>query len=157
WVANVTPFTLKSGDQFRASPPPPLDSKEYTKAYDEARTMGARFNSARTTDQTNLALFWASNYMALWNRVARELAASQNLSIGDNARLMALMTFSMADAIITAWDSKVTYNFWRPLTAIRLGDTDGNPDTVGDPTWEPLINTPNYSDHTSGANNATAS
>jgi hypothetical protein len=157
WVANVTPFTLKSGDQFRSAPPPPLDSKEYTKAYDEAKAMGARFNSARTTDQTNLGLFWASNYMALWNRVARELAAAQNLSIGDNARLMALMTFSMADAIISSWDSKVTYVSWRPLTAIRLGNDDGNPDTVGDPTWEPLINTPNYPDQTSGANNATAS
>jgi hypothetical protein len=59
----------------------------------------------------------------------------------------------MADAAITAWDSKVAYNFWRPLTAIRLGNNDTNPDTEGDPTWEPLVNTPNYPDHTSGANN----
>jgi hypothetical protein len=145
--------TLKSGDQFRAAPPPPLNSNQYTKAYNEAKLMGARFNSGRTVDETNLALFWASNYPALWNRVVRDLAASENLSIGDNARLFALVTFSMADAAITAWDSKVAYNFWRPLTAIRLGNDDTNPDTVGDPTSEPLINTPNYSDHTSGANN----
>jgi hypothetical protein len=153
WVANVTPFTLKSGDQLRASPPPPLDSKQYTKAYNEAKLMGARFNSGRTNDQTNFALFWASNYTVLWNRVVRDLAASENLTIGDNARLCALVNLAMADAAITAWDSKVAYNFWRPLTAIRLGNNDTNPDTVGDPAWEPLINTPNYPDHTSGANN----
>ena len=154
WVANVTPFTLNSGDQFRAAPPPPLNSSEYTQAYNEAKLMGARVGSGRTPEETTFALFWAANYTALWNRVARELAASQNLNISDNSRLFALLTFSMADAIITAWDSKVAYNFWRPLTAIREGDYDTNPDTVGDPLWEPLINTPNYSDHTSGANNA---
>jgi hypothetical protein len=115
--------------------------------------MGARFNSGRTPDETNFALFWASNYTALWNKVARDIAASENLSIGNNARMFALMTLSMADAIITSWDSKVAYNFWRPLTAIRLGNDDTNPDTIGDPTWEPLVNTPNYPDHTSGANN----
>jgi hypothetical protein len=156
WVATVTPFTLKSGDQFRASPPPPLDSNQYTKAYNEVKAMGARFNSARTPDETNFALFFAANYTAMWNRAVRDIAADNNLSIGDNARLFALVTLSMADAIITSWDSKVTYNFWRPLTAIRLGNDDTNPDTVGDPTWEPLVNTPNYSDHTSGANNVSA-
>jgi len=154
WVANVTPFALRSGDQYRAAPPPPLDSNQYTRSYNEVKSMGARFNSGRTTDQTNLALFWASNYVAIWNRVARDLGNSENLSISDKSRLFALMTLSMADAIITSWDSKVTYTSWRPLTAIRLGDDDTNPDTVGDPTWEPLVNTPNYPDHTSGANNA---
>ena len=155
WVANVTPFVLKSGDQYRAAPPPPLDSNEYTKAYNEVKAMGARFNSGRTTDETHLALFWASNYLVVWNRVARDVAAAESLNSSDRSRLFALVTMSVADAAITAWDSKVAYNFWRPLTAIRLGNDDGNPDTVGDPTWEPLINTPNYPDHTSGANNAT--
>jgi hypothetical protein len=144
---------LKSGDQFRASPPPPLNSNQYTREYNEVKAMGARFNSARTVDQTNLALFWASNYTAHWNQVVRDVAATQNLSIGDNARLQALVNFAMADAAITSWDSKVAYNSWRPLTAIRLGNDDTNPDTVGDPTWEPLINTPNYPDQSSGANN----
>ena len=155
WVANVTPFALKSGDQLRATPPPPLDSKQYTTAYNEVKAMGARFNSARTDDQTKLALFWALNYPAVWNRVLRDIAASQNLSIGDNARLCALVNLAMADATITAWDTKRTYNFWRPLTAIRLGNEDTNPDTVEDPMWQPLVNTPNYPDHTSGANNIT--
>lgn len=156
WVAKVKPFALKSGDQYRATPPPPLDSKQYTNAFNEVKAMGARFDSARTTDQTNLAFFWASNFPALWNRVVRDLAASQNLSIGDHARLSALVNLAMADATITAWDTKVTYNFWRPLTAIRLANEDPNPDTVEDPTWQPLINTPNYSDYSSGANNISA-
>jgi hypothetical protein len=113
---------------------------------------GARFNSARTPEQTDLAIFWAANYPVLWNRVIREIAVAHVHNIGDSARLFALVNLSMADGIITAWDSKVAYNFWRPLTAIRLGDNDTNPFTIGDPDWEPLINTPNYSDYTSGAN-----
>ena len=156
WAAKVTPFALKSGDQFRASPPPPLTSGEYTKAYNEVKAMGARFNSERSGDQTNLAFFWASNYVNLWNMAVRDLATAEGLNISDNSRLCALVNFAMADAIITAWDSKVTYPSWRPLTAIRLGNDDTNPDTVGDPEWQPLINTPNYPDHTSGANNVTA-
>ena len=153
WVANVTPFALKSGDQFRAGPPPPLTSHNYTRDYNEVKAMGARFNSSRTDEQTDLALFWASNYVALWNRALRDIAEAQNLNIGDSARLFALVNLAMADAIITAWDSKVAHVFWRPLTAIRLGNNDTNPDTVGDSEWQPLINNPNYPDHTSGANN----
>ena len=156
WIAKVTPFALKSGDQFRASPPPRLDSHEYTEAYNEVKALGARFNSSRTAAQTQLANFWNTNYPVLWNRAARDLADSNGLSIGDNARLSALVNMSMADAAITAWDSKVTFVAWRPVTAIRSGDEDTNPDTEADPNWEPLINTPNYPDHTSGANNATA-
>ena len=153
WVANVTPFALKSGDQFRAGPPPPLTSHNYTRDYNEVKAMGARFNSSRTDEQTDLALFWASNYVALWNRALRDIAEAQNLNIGDSARLFALVDLAMADAIVTAWDSKVAHVFWRPLTAIRLGNDDTNPDTVGDSEWQPLINNPNYPDHTSGANN----
>ena len=153
WVANVTPFALKSGDQFRAGPPPPLTSHNYTRDYNEVKAMGARFNSSRTDEQTDLALFWATNYVALWNRALRDIAEAQNLNIGDSARLFALVNLAMADAIITAWDSKVAHVSWRPLTAIRLGNDDTNPDTVGDSEWQPLINNPNYPDHTSGANN----
>jgi hypothetical protein len=155
WLANVTPFTLKSGDQWRAKAPPALTSREYTRDYKEVKTMGARFDSGRTPEQTDLAIFWAANYMALWNRAARDLAAARVDNIGDSARLFALVNFSMADAIITAWDTKVAYIFWRPITAIRLGHSDTNPATIGDPDWQPLINTPNYPDYTSGANNVT--
>jgi hypothetical protein len=152
WVANVTPFTLNRGNQFRAKAPPALTSLEYTFNYYEIKLFGARFNSARTPEQTDLAIFWAANYPLLWNRVVREIAVAHVHNIGDSARLFALVSLSMADAIITSWDSKVAYNFWRPLTAIRLGDNDTNPFTIGDPNWEPLINTPNYPDYTSGAN-----
>src|SRR5262245_57684877 len=152
WLANVTPFTLNSGQQFRAKAQPALTSLEYTLNYYEIKLFGARFNSARTPEQTDLAIFWAANYPVLWNRVVRELAVAHVHNIGDSARLFALVSLSMADAIITSWDSKVAYNFWRPLTAIRLGNSDNNPFTIGDPDWEPLINTPNYSDYTSGAN-----
>jgi hypothetical protein len=152
WVANVTPFTLKSGDQWRAKAPPALTSLEYVLNYYEVKFFGARFNSARTPEQTDFAIFWAANYVALWNRVVRELAAAHVSNIGDSARLFALVSLSMADAIITSWNTKVAYNFWRPLTAIRLGNNDTNPVTIGDPDWQPLINTPNYPDYTSGAN-----
>ena len=155
WVANVTPFTMKSGDQFRAKAPPALTSLEYALNYYEVKLFGARFNSARTPEQTDFAIFWAANYAALWNRAVRDLAAAHLQNIGDSARLFALVNLSMADAIITAWDTKVAYIFWRPMTAIRLGDDDTNPWTIGDPDWQPLINTPNYPDYTSGANNVT--
>ena len=156
WLGNVTPFTLKSGDQFRAAPPPPLTSSEYTKAYNEVKAMGARFNSERTQQETDLALFWAANYVVVWNAVVRNLAAAHVDNIADSSRLFALVNLAMGDAIITAWDSKNAYVFWRPLTAIRLGDSDTNPDTEGNPMWQPLFNTPNYPDHSSGANNVSA-
>jgi hypothetical protein len=110
-------------------------------------------NSRKDTDI--FAEFWAANYVVLWNRVVRELAEAHVRNIGDSARLFALVSLSTADAQITSWDSKLAYNFWRPITAIRLGDDDTNPRTDGDPDWQPLINTPNYPDYTSGANNVT--
>jgi hypothetical protein len=155
WLATVTPFTLKSPSQFRPVPPPPLTSQRYATAYNEVKAMGARFNSARTMDQTNMALFFFLNYQVLWNRVARDIATAHQLSIDDSARLFALVNLAMGDAVITAWDTKLHFVFWRPLTAIQEGDNDGNPGTVGDPDWQPLINNPNYPDYTSGANNVT--
>jgi hypothetical protein len=155
WVATVTPFTLTSPSQFRAIPPPPLDSKRYATAFNEVKSLGARFNSTRTPDQTEIALFWSSNYAVLWNQALRDIVAAHALDIDDSARLLALANLAMADAAITAWDSKFHYVFWRPVTAIQEGDNDGNPETAGDPNWQPLINTPNYPDYTSGANNVT--
>src|SRR5262245_9858695 len=155
WLANVTPFTLKSGDQFRAKAPPALTSHEYTRDYNEVKAMGERFSIDRTPAQTDFAIFWAANYVVLWNSVVRELAEAHVRNIGDSARLFALVSLSAADAQITAWDTKVAYNFWRPITAIRLGDKDGNPRTIEDPDWQPLINNPNYPEYTSGANNVT--
>jgi hypothetical protein len=155
WLASVTPFTLTSPSQFRAPTPPSLTSKRYATAYNEVKALGARFNSARTPEQTDLALFWNSNYLVLWNHVLRDIAIVHLSSIDDSARLFALANLAMADAGITAWDTKFHYVFWRPLTAIQEGDNDGNPETAGDPDWQPLINNPNYPDYTSGANNVT--
>ena len=157
WLANVTPFALNSPSQFRAQENPALNSPEYTRAYEEVKLMGKSDSTVRTAAQTDLANFWNSNYVALWCSVTRNLAEANLDNEGDTARLFALVTMSMADAAITSWDSKITFVSWRPITAIREGDNDGNPKTVGDPTWSPLIVSPPYPDHTSGANNLTAS
>jgi hypothetical protein len=154
WLGAVPPFTLKSGDQFRADAPPPLSSQRYAENYNEVKALGARFNSARTSEQTQLAAFYTVNFFIVYTQTLRDAAAANTDNIGDNARLLALGTLAMADSLITAWDSKSEYVFWRPITAIREGENDRNVHTVGDPTWEPLINTPNYPEYTSGANNA---
>jgi hypothetical protein len=155
WLATVTPFTLTSPAQFRALPPPRLNSNRYTEAFNEVKTMGALFNSGRTFEQTDLGLFWFANYLVLWNDALRDIAAAHVHNIADSARLFALTNLAMTDAVITAWDTKFHYVFWRPVTAIQEGDHDGNSQTAGDPNWQPLINTPNYPDYTSGANNVT--
>jgi hypothetical protein len=154
WLGGVPPFTLESGDQFSAKAQPRLTSKRYAKDYNEVKTLGVRTNSTRTPEQEQLAYFYAGNNFILWNRMLREVAAANTNILGDNARLLALGTLAVADAFITCWADKSHYVFWRPITAIREGENDGNARTVGDPTWEPFLNTPNYPDYTSGANNA---
>lgn len=156
WLGNVRPFTLKSSSQFRAGPPPALNSPEYTRAYNEVKAMGKKTDSSRTTDETDLAHFWNLGYPVVMPRIVRSIAEAHVNNISDSSRLFALTHTSMSDALITAWDSKNTYVFWRPSTAIREGDNDGNPKTEGDPTWEALLPDPPYPDHTSGANNITA-
>jgi hypothetical protein len=153
WLATVTPFTLTSPSQFRAVPPPSLKSKRYAIAFNEVKAMGAASNSARTPAQTDLGLFWFASYQVLWNQVLRDIATAHVHNIDDSARLFALANLAMADAIITAWDTKFHYVFWRPVTAIHDADNDGNRETDSDANWQPLINTPNYPDYTSGANN----
>ena len=156
WLGAVQPFTLKFNEQFSAEPPPRLTSQEYARVYNEVKALGARFNSSRTEAQTQLGYFYGDNLLLLWFRTLRGIATARGLSVGDSARLFALASIASADAIMTAWFDKRSFNFWRPLTAIREGNNDGNPLTVGDPAWEPLINTPPYPDHTSGANNLAA-
>jgi hypothetical protein len=155
WLATVTPFTLTRPSQFRAPVPPAVTSHQYTDDYNEVKAMGALNNSTRTPEQTDLAQFWSANYVVLWNETLRNIADAHVNNIGDSARLFALVDMAMADAGITAWDSKKYYVFWRPITAIREGNNDGNPDTAGDSSWLPLIITPPYPDYTSGANNVT--
>lgn len=156
WLGSVTPFALNTPSQLRPQGPPALNSPEYTRDYEEAKLLGKSDSTVRTAAQTDLANFWNSNYVALWCTVTRNLAEANLDNEGDTARLLALVSMSMADAAITAWDSKITFVFWRPITAIREGDNDGNPKTVGDATWSPLIATPPYPDFSSGANNLTA-
>ncbi len=155
WVATMLPFTLTSPSQFRADPQPALTSPQYTRAYNEVKAFGSLTSTVRTPEQTELAYFYAGNFTLIWNSGVAELAARLHKS-GDAARLFALVYLAQADSLITSWDSKKFYNFWRPLTAIREGATDGNPNTIADPEWKPLLNTPNYPDYTSGANDVTA-
>jgi hypothetical protein len=155
WMADVKPFALISPSQFLVGHPPSLTSDKYTQDYNDVKALGARFNSARTPEQTDFAYFWFSNYLVLWNQVLRNIAGAHVNNLGESARLFALANMAMADAVITAWKTKITYVFWRPSTAIQEGDNDGNRHTVGDPNWQPLIDDPPYPDYTSGANNVT--
>ena len=157
FMATVTPFTLKESDQFRmANPPPNLRSGAYAKAYQEVMEKGAAAGHTRTDEETAIARFFADAPANYWNRQMRELVVSRSLDLGDSARMFALVTTATADAIIACWDTKIAYNFWRPITAIREGENDGNPGTDGNPQWTPFFNTPNYPDYTSGANNVSA-
>lgn len=156
WLGSVTPFTLTRPSQFRAAPPPALTSREYARDYNEVKAMGALNNSSRTPEQTDLAHFWAGNYVVVLNQVLREIAGTQIDDIARSARLFALANMAIADAQITTWNSKNYYVFWRPVTAIQEGNNDGNSRTAGDSTWLPLIATPPYPDYTSGANNVTS-
>jgi hypothetical protein len=155
WLGAVPCFTLQSGDQFRAKPPPPLTSQRYATDYTEVKALGAHSNSTRTPEQTELAYFYAGNNIVLWHRTLREIAAAHVKNIGDSARLLALANLAMADAVITAWDSKKHYALWRPITAIQEGENDGSAATAGDPSWQPLLNTPPYPEYISGANSVT--
>ena len=152
WLGNVTPFAMNRPSQFRSEPPPDLTSREYAKDYDEVKAIGALNSSVRNADQTDLAQFYAGNTPVIWNRALRDIVNTHVHDVGDSARLLALVSMAVADALISCWNDKNHYVFWRPITAIRQGDNDGNPDTIGDSAWVSLITTPNYPDYTSGAN-----
>jgi hypothetical protein len=167
--AFTEPFGLTSPSQFRPGPPPALNSDLYLREYNEVKeTGGVESHPAVPTcpapDRTDRARFYSGNFITLWHDTVRQIALDQQLPIGANARLLALNAMAMADAFIAVWDTKVHYNFWRPVTAIREGDNDTNDATVGDPDWTPFIQsahfpagsqTPAYSDYTSGANGVT--
>jgi hypothetical protein len=116
----------------------------------------------RTTEQSQVGRFFSGNPFAMFNRLLRELIAEHDngsdlASLGNHARAFALMNMAAADALLTAWQCKIDFNFWRPVHAIQQGDEDGNALTAGDPNWKPMLGTPNYPDYTSGFNNATGS
>jgi vanadium-dependent haloperoxidase-like protein len=169
WVARVRPFTLPSTSKFRTAGPNPVSSDGYTTDYEEVKTLGAATNSTRTDEQTALATFYIVNPVEMFNRTFRTVAADEGLSQIQQARLFAMLNTAGADAFINCWDDKAAYNFWRPVTAIQLGDSDDNPATVGDAEWQPFISTlpgpqagtfqptPPYPEHPSGYNCLTAS
>jgi hypothetical protein len=156
FLARVTPFAAKDPAQFRMPiPPPHLFSRLYTRDYNEVKEKGASdaTGHTRTAEETAIGRFFADAPANYWNRLMRDLVVGRSLGLGDSARMFALVSMATADAIITCWESKIHYNFWRPVTAIRDGENDGNPDTPGDPQWTSFFNAPNYPDYTSGANN----
>jgi hypothetical protein len=150
WLKDVRPFLVKSGTQFQSDGPLSLTSKKYAREFDEVKSLGSATSTTRTADQTLAARYWAENPPATWSRVFRTLSSQQALSLVDNARFFAMLYMTGADALITVWNDKARDPFWRPITAIREADVDGNPDTVADPAWLPLIPTPPYPEHSSG-------
>ncbi|HEY9643760.1 MAG TPA: vanadium-dependent haloperoxidase [Coleofasciculaceae cyanobacterium] len=147
---NVTPFTLQNVAQFRPAPPPALESRRYARDLKQVQRLGAIDSQTRTPEQTAIAQFWSGiGGPVYWNFVAAQIADRQGNSLAENARLFALLNLAEADAGITAWNTKYTYNRWRPIDAIRLAQTDGNPLTQGDRHWLPLLNTPSHPDYIS--------
>jgi hypothetical protein len=152
---GVTPWALGGGDQFRPNGPPDLNSAAYTAAYNEVKELGSATSTTRTADQTAIARYWADGGGTAtppghWLSIASDISQQQNLSTLENARLFAMLSTSQADAAIVAWDAKYVENLWRPITGIRNGETDTNPDTVGDATWSPLLATPPFPAYISG-------
>ncbi len=150
WLKDVRPFLIQSGSQFRSDGPLSLTSLKYAREFDEVKAYGSATSMSRSADQTHAARYWAENPPATWSRIFRTLSAQQGLSLEENARLYAMLYLTAADALITVWNDKAHYLFWRPITAIREADTDGNQATAADPAWLPLIPTPPYTEHSSG-------
>jgi PAP2 superfamily len=149
--ASMTPWVLTRPSQFRLPPPLDLSSPDYAADLNELRVMGIFSGSARTPDQSELALFWAGNTPLYWNRIASQIALRRGLTMTENAHLFALLNVTMADAAIACWDGKYRYVFWRPITAIRAGLTP----TDADPTWVPWLDffptgTPPHPEYPSG-------
>jgi hypothetical protein len=139
--ANVTPFVLNNAAQFRPGPPPALDSPAYTQAFNEVKSLGQDTSTTRTPQQTEIAKFWAGPIWNSWNEIAENAALEHHTNLETTARLFEVLNLSFADSVIAFYDAKYHYLVWRPVTAIRLAKTSGNPAIVGDPTWTPLVPT----------------
>jgi hypothetical protein len=146
---TMQPFSLQKPEQFRNTPQPPLMSQTYTEDFEEVKRIGQKDSPYRSAEQTAIAKFWYEFSEAGWNRVTRTAAADKKLGLLATARLFALVDMALADAYTAGWDSKFHYNFWRPFTAIRSAELDGNPNTVADPQWEPSEPTPPVQDYPS--------
>jgi hypothetical protein len=160
WLGSVQPFLLKSPGQFKTEPPPPLASQAWVRAYNEVKTYGKSDSTVRTTDQTGIANFYTANVIRQFNRAARDLATARNLSLLQTARLLAMVNTVSADALMSVLNQKYRFLFWRPVTAIDptsvtadgfgpspTGFDDGNPRTVEQTPWRPLITNPNHPEY----------
>jgi hypothetical protein len=135
--SRVTPFALERANQFRLGPPPALTSAEYTAAFNEVKSLGIANSATATADQALIGRFWNGAIQNYWNEIAQTAVQAHNLTTAQSARVFALLNLTLADEVIAFYDSKYTYNLWRPVTAIRAAATDGNPDTAADPNWLP--------------------
>jgi hypothetical protein len=150
---KVTSFVLQDSAQFRPGPPYAVVERTYTTDFNEVKSLGGdglATPSARTAEQTEIALFWYESSPLKWSRIARAVSNNKGLNLWENARLFGLLNMALADGYIAMAASKNHYNYWRPVTAIQTGDTDGNSDTTGDPAWTPLRPTPPDQDYPSG-------
>jgi hypothetical protein len=145
-VGFVQPFTLDDVSRYRPAGPDPLTSDAYVEDFNETRDYGRIDSSVRTAEQTDLAYFWAEHPYVHWNRNLVSLARAQGLSVLETARLFAMVHTSVSDAVIAGFAAKYYFATWRPRTAIPRADADGNPNTIADPTWKPLlmVNHPEY-------------
>jgi hypothetical protein len=149
YMPHMTPFSLDSADQFRPDGPPALDSDRWARDYNEVKSMGSSASTMRSAAQTLAARFWAEAPVQQAHASFRKLILDHQLDAISAARFMAMITVTYADALIACFDAKYHYAFWRPVTAIRAGGTDGNDATVADPSWSPLIGTPNHPEYPS--------
>ena len=150
--AQVTPFALASASQFRPGPPPALSSSLFARDYNEVKSFGAKTDTLltrvlRTPEQTEIGLFYTEHAVAQYSRAFRRYAIENNLDLQQTARFFAMANTAILDSQIACWDAKFYYNFWRPVTAIRAGSTDGNPETAADPDWIGLAPTPAHPEY----------
>jgi hypothetical protein len=151
WMGFVTPLLVHSATQFAPPAPPTLTSARYTRDFNEVKAFGSATSTVRTQAQTNTAVFFSGNPLIMVNAALRDQVTVRDLDIVDAARMFAAVDMSIADAIISVWHAKYRYGYWRPITAIMLADTDGNPATDPDPSWMPLFSPiPAYPEYPSG-------
>jgi hypothetical protein len=155
-LAFTVPFVVVNNVQFQPDAPRGLTSATYTDDFNAVKALGRKTGSTRTEDETALALLWDGNASVHWNQAANQIARANRLSMSRSNRLLAVLNIAMADTAFTTWAGKRFYGSvptevtWRPVTAIPLADTDGNPDTVPDPDWMPLITTPSHPEYPAG-------
>jgi len=152
WLGFVTPLLVHSASQFAPPAPPKLTSARYTRDFAEVKTLGSVNSTVRTPAQTSTAQFFSGNPLPQYNAALRDQVSVRHLDIADAARMFAAIDMSVADAEISVWHAKYIHGLWRPITAINLADTDGNPATSADTAWAPMITTPPYPEYPSGYN-----